>query len=79
MQPSDYAIEPQRDTFYGTPEGADGSTWYEHCDEAEATQWAVFDVREGVGGAGPDLIEDFLSRAEAEAFVKGICWGRGAR
>lgn len=63
-----YAIEPQRDVFKGTPEGADGSTWFEVCHEADAEIWTVFDTTEALG-AGPTLIEDFPSRAEAEAFV----------
>jgi hypothetical protein len=63
-----YAIEPQRDMFKGKPEGADGSTNFEYCEEAEAENWAVFDVREGLG-AGPSLVEDFPSRAAAEAFI----------
>jgi hypothetical protein len=64
----DYAIEPQRDTFKGLPEGADGATCFEYCDEAEAEIFAVFDVREALG-AGPSLLEDFPSRIAAEIFI----------
>lgn len=54
-----YAIEPQRDG--------------EYCDEAAADNWAVYDVREGLG-AGPAHIGDFPTRAAAEAWIAAqIC------
>lgn len=69
-QPRRYAIEAQRDMFKGKPEGADGSTYFEHCDEGEATQWAVFDITPGL--PGPDLVEDYPSRAAAEQAVSAM-------
>jgi len=60
-----YEVEPQRDSFKGTDEGADGSTYFVMCDEADAEIWAVFDVT----GDEPELVEDFPSRAAAEAYI----------
>lgn len=71
MLGEDYAIEPQRDIFKGEPEGEDGSTCYEYCNEADAEIFAVFDVREELG-AGPSLIEDFPTRDAAEAFIERL-------
>ena len=62
---SNFDIEPQRDSFKGTPEGADGSTWFVKCEECEADHWAVFDI----SGDDPELIDDFPSRDAAEAFI----------
>lgn len=67
----DFVIEPQRDLFKGEPEGEDGSTCFEPCDEAVAEVFAVFDVRE-VLGEGAVLVADFPTRAAALTAVNNL-------
>jgi hypothetical protein len=70
---SRYAIQPERDTFKGTPEGADESTCFQACEEAEAEHFAVYSTE----GGESELVDDFATRTEAEAFVKGLVWKGG--
>lgn len=65
-----YTIEPQRDWFKLHPDEKpdDDSTWFVPCEDADADHFAVFRVE---GEQEPELLDDFPTRAEAEAFVKG--------
>jgi hypothetical protein len=63
-----YAIEPQRDAFKGTPDGADGSTCFMPCGEAEAEAFAVYDPA-GREQGDAEYLGDFPTRAAAEAFI----------
>lgn len=61
MRTLQIAIEAQRDT--GSPSGDDGS-WFVPCADEDADQFAVMTT-----GNEPELVTDFASRAEAQAFA----------
>jgi hypothetical protein len=65
-----YEICPERDTFliqrpsYAGP----NDTCFEGCDEDDAEVWAVYDMRDP--DSFGEWVQDFDSRAAAEAFCK---------
>ncbi len=75
-RPRTYAIEPQRDEFAGRSNAPDAETCFECCEEHEATQWAVFDTSHDL--PGPDLVEDYPSREQAESAVAALRAGMEA-
>jgi hypothetical protein len=58
-----FVIEPQADSLKGTPEGADGSTWFVPVPEDQAEIFAVIDTEEEL------IVRDFPTRAAAETWL----------
>ena len=61
MRTLQIAIEAQRDM--GSPSGDDG-TWFVKCADEDADHFAVITT-----GDAPELVADFATRAEAQAFA----------
>ena len=61
MRTLQIAVEPQRDM--GSPSGEEG-TWFVKCADEDADIFAVVTI-----GDAPELVADFATRAEAQAFA----------
>lgn len=76
LRPRTWAIVPQRDWLKDAPIVAGApmdETRFEECEEERAEQWAVFDTSPGL--PGPDLVEDYPTRAAAEKAVAALIAG----
>jgi hypothetical protein len=68
-----YEIEPQRDEFVDDGEEHGDETHFVPCDEAEATQFAIFAMQENAVTemSEPLWLADFKDKTLAEAYVVG--------
>lgn len=62
-----YSVTPVRDLNRDLPAAAEAGTQFEECDEADAEMWSV---HYNTGPCGSDLIDDWPTRAEAEAWAR---------